>query len=801
MERSDPKSLDKKIRLLEGQLKRRKSKIDSIQDEVDNLRSEVDQHKKSLKRATQQISLLSRVGSAAVRDDADDVFHLVLSLTLSVLKARQGSILLVDRYNSELFIKDAIGLDEEIVRTFRTKLGQGISGWVAKQRTPLLIPDIEKDPRFRKISDPKYETRSLLCAPLVKKNRVLGVVNINNKVDGSSFSREELALLTALADQMAIIVENALLLRESAEKAADLREANAKLTQANREKKEFLARVSHELRTPLNAIKGAVHYLKNASENVPPGRLQEFLGIIDHDSGRLSQMISDLLEYARLEDEEIVLSKTPLLLGKLVEEALLGVRGQAQAKEIQIKTRIPSRAGKVPADHDRILRLLADLLSNLIHFATPRSTIHASLMENRPAQVIQIACDGCEIPEDEIGHIFDPPGREADLQAGASFRTGLGLYISRRILELHGGGLELDMKPGGEVRFLLTFDMTADRVVTRLSHKAFDLLNDLISEIMDVRISSIMMIDETSAELSIRSARGLDDETIRRTRLRLGDNIAGWVALEGRPLLIEDIEKDLVLKRTSISQYETRSLLSVPIRAGDRVLGVLNVNNKEDGSVFNKVDLERAGVLAERVARLAETLSGDPDPEYVSTTAAALNQILNAYRRYKTGHRRDMLAHLLPLLDTLDLAEDLRREIVFASLFHDMGLVAFPEQVLAKPGAFTPSEWEMMQTHPDAASDILGSLLATETGRGIIRHHHESFDGTGYPDGLRGEQIPVGARILSIVDAYAAMLTSRPYAPPRTPDEAQTELRRLAGSRFDPLLVEQFLISLRPGIK
>ncbi|MBI1865974.1 MAG: GAF domain-containing protein, partial [Nitrospirae bacterium] len=352
----------------------------------------------------------------AVRDDADDVFRLVLSLTLSVLKARQGSILLVDRDNSELFIKEAIGLDEEIVRTFRTKLGQGISGWVAKQRAPLLIPDIEKDPRFRKLSDPKYETHSLLCAPLVKKNRVLGVVNINNKVDGSSFSREELALLTALADQMAIIVENALLLRESAEKANDLREANAKLTQANREKKDFLARVSHELRTPLNAIKGAVHYLKNASESIPAGRLQEFLGIIDHDSGRLSQMISDLLDYARLEDEEIVLSKTPLLLGKLVEEALLHVRGQAHAKEIQIKTRIPSRAGKVPADHDRILRLLADLLSNLIHFARPRSTIHASLMENRPTQVIQIACDGCDIPEDDIGHIFDPFQLRVDIE-------------------------------------------------------------------------------------------------------------------------------------------------------------------------------------------------------------------------------------------------------------------------------------------------------------------------------------------------------------------------------------------------
>ncbi len=157
-----------------------------------------------------------------------------------------------------------------------------------------------------------------------------------------------------------------------------------------------------------------------------------------------------------------------------------------------------------------------------------------------------------------------------------------------------------------------------------------------------------------------------------------------------------------------------------------------------------------------------------------------------------------MLPHLLPLLDTLDLAEDLRREIVFASLFHDMGLVEFPEQILAKPGAFTASEWEMMQTHPDTTSNILGSLLATETGRAIIRHHHESFDGTGYPDGLRGERIPVGARILSIVDAYAAMLTSRPYAPPRSSDEAQSELRRLAGSRFDPLLVEQFIVSLQP---
>jgi HD-GYP domain-containing protein (c-di-GMP phosphodiesterase class II) len=113
--------------------------------------------------------------------------------------------------------------------------------------------------------------------------------------------------------------------------------------------------------------------------------------------------------------------------------------------------------------------------------------------------------------------------------------------------------------------------------------------------------------------------------------------------------------------------------------------------------------------------------------------------------------------------------------------------------VLRKPGPLTPEEWEVVKRHPVVGEEILKPVRRLAGVARLVRHHQERWDGTGYPDGLRGQQIPLGARILAVVDAYTAITDHRPYRPARTHEEAVTELRRCAGSQLDPAVVSAFL--------
>lgn len=132
-------------------------------------------------------------------------------------------------------------------------------------------------------------------------------------------------------------------------------------------------------------------------------------------------------------------------------------------------------------------------------------------------------------------------------------------------------------------------------------------------------------------------------------------------------------------------------------------------------------------------------------------------------------------------------------------LLHDVGKIFTPKEILLKPGPLTDQEWVIMKRHPADGAAVVGQIEGLEEMAKIIRHHQEKYDGTGYPDGLRGEQIPLGSRIAAVVDAFDAMITDRPYRQGMSIDEALAELQRCAGSQFDPQIVEVLLELYRQG--
>jgi putative nucleotidyltransferase with HDIG domain len=209
-----------------------------------------------------------------------------------------------------------------------------------------------------------------------------------------------------------------------------------------------------------------------------------------------------------------------------------------------------------------------------------------------------------------------------------------------------------------------------------------------------------------------------------------------------------------------------------------------------DGGIVSGTDVFVALALADEALRL----------RFLAPMLERFTMVLANALESKDYQTQEHSARLVGMSDAiarhLRLDDGARSVIRFGACLHDIGKVAVPEALLRKPGALTPEESAILRTHPEVGAGILADIDTWEDVRLIVRHHHEHFDGAGYPDGLRGDRIPLGARIVSVVDAYDVMRTGRPYQPARSIDWILAELRRERGRQFDPELVSALIAVL-----
>lgn len=181
-------------------------------------------------------------------------------------------------------------------------------------------------------------------------------------------------------------------------------------------------------------------------------------------------------------------------------------------------------------------------------------------------------------------------------------------------------------------------------------------------------------------------------------------------------------------------------------------------------------------------------------------TIRAIAATVDAKDSYTRGHSERVRSHSVAIAKELELPEGEQEIIEYMALLHDTGKIGISEAILNKNSHLTPGEYKLVQQHP-----VIGAQIVSEIGRfkkasAIVRHHHEHYNGGGYPDGLVGEEIPLGARIITVADAYDAMTSERPYRGARTNEEALVELQVNAGRQFDPLVVEAFMrVLVREG--
>jgi len=725
-------------------------------------------------------------------NDTNALANFLLDRAIDYTNAEKGSLMLLNERN-ELYILAARGFDMQFIETYRIKLGEGIAGMVAENRTPFLVEDIDGDERFKQKKRDRYKTKSFISCPLISRDKTLGVININDKKDGTPFREDEFNLLRIIADQAAIALENAFLMNQLRGKAAELEEINRKLIETDVDKTEFITRISHELRSPLNSIKGAIYYLQQ-SEKLKRNKQKEFYDIILTETTGLTSIVNNLLDFLRLEDEAMVIKKSLINLEGILKEVIVAkeLNSILTKKNLLLKIDIHEGTFNIVGDKIRVAQLFINLIEGLSYYLDSGDTIEITVTEADVIKVDLIASK--KIPEGVLSFFFDSKYIFHAEQSDEKIK----LYLAKKVAETHGWGFDAKNMNNNFLVSLIIPKSAKEKLEAAVGI-TMDMFVEFISELMDLNTCSLMLSNELTGELTIKSARGLSDEIVKQTRIKLGDQIAGYVAVEGTPLLIEDIETASPFKRRSISRYNTKSLLSLPLKIQDKVVGVLNLNNKKNADPFTKRDLYIASVFGERISFFLEKLySGNYKEEDINQILTSFDNLLDAVKSY---HKKKSIFPdlVLRIMDRLGTDEEDKKNALYASMIYDLGLVLIHESILQKK-AILPSEIQALKTHPYNTIGLLRTFEFPEDLKKAILHHHERYDGKGYPDRLKGTEIPLVSRVLSVVDSYCAMITEKPYRKALTKDEALLEIKAGSGSIYDPEVVKAFEIVFQEAL-
>ena len=329
------------------------------------------------------------------------------------------------------------------------------------------------------------------------------------------------------------------------------------------------------------------------------------------------------------------------------------------------------------------------------------------------------------------------------------------------------------------------------------SYEGIDNLLTLIIEntatALEAEMGSLMLVDGEKQELVLKTTWSRHEAVLdRRQRIRLGEGLSGWVAREGHSM--RGSGNQTALGFMSNDHDEEGAILCVPLKLRDQTIGVVTVLRPSAARPFTDDDELLLSSIGSQMAVAIENyrLNLDIERTYLETIMA-LALAVEAKDPYSAGHSKRVGVYAVKIGEKLGLDAEMLRTLNDAGILHDIGKIGIKDEILLKPTTLTPDERKVMQQHSVIGEAIVKPVRSLSKVVALVRHHHERFDGGGYPSGLKGEKIPLGARILAVADAYDSMTTDRPYRKRLTLDETKAELKKNAGFQHDPAIVEAFL--------
>ncbi len=317
---------------------------------------------------------------------------------------------------------------------------------------------------------------------------------------------------------------------------------------------------------------------------------------------------------------------------------------------------------------------------------------------------------------------------------------------------------------------------------------------------LNASAASILLFRNNDQELYFEVASGPVGKALRQVKLSTQYGIAGQVARTGKPLVVNDVSRSENFHKMidDATGFSTKSLVCAPLAVHRKILGVVEVLNKKDGSEFEEQDLEAVISVANTAAMAIEnTRLHQTVLDAYKNTIKALAAAIDAKDPYTRGHSQRVMEYTLLAGTYLSFSSEEMETLEYAGILHDIGKISIDSTILNKSGSLNEEEWEIIREHPVIGANLLRGIPFLEKASELVLCHHERFNGEGYPNGLKGEVIPLGARLIAVADAFDTMTTDRAYRAAMTVDHAVEELHNCSGGQFCPIAVKAFTSGLR----
>ncbi|RJQ43933.1 MAG: HD domain-containing protein [Gaiellales bacterium] len=401
-------------------------------------------------------------------------------------------------------------------------------------------------------------------------------------------------------------------------------------------------------------------------------------------------------------------------------------------------------------------------------------------------------------------------GAEGIIEVGARCAlfaaTGIGLSLFRRSIIVEKERA-LAAEHERVKRLKLMVDVSKTVTSSLKIEQVLQVLSVRIAQAIEASFCMVALLDQHGENLKVVAAhpvrRDIEWSSFIGQSLPLADLPDFERAISSREMVIvggrrEEVCKVMPLPERSI-MHNAKSVLLFPLVVSDIARGVVCIGEQRSWD-RSPMDLERAdlcrAIVNQGAVAVGHALTHEAMEEAFAGTIKSLAETIDAKDPSTRGHSDWVSKYALMIGRALGFSDDDLEMLRFAGYLHDIGKIGIPDEVLGKPQQLSTEEWRLMKKHPIVSSKILDPVKLPDVIKEAVRHHHERFDGKGYPYGLSGEAIPLEARILAVADAFEAMTSDRPYRKALSDEQAVAELRRCCGSQFDPQVVEYFLRAL-----
>lgn len=330
----------------------------------------------------------------------------------------------------------------------------------------------------------------------------------------------------------------------------------------------------------------------------------------------------------------------------------------------------------------------------------------------------------------------------------------------------------------------------------------FNVILEQIAATIHADAADILLLNPHTLRLEYAAGRGFRTKALQFTHLRIGEGYAGKSALENRVIYISNLKDEGgdMLRAPLLSKEDFISYVCAPLISKGNIKGVVEmfyrIKCEPDPEIldFAEAIALQAAIAIDNASMFNDLQRSNLDLSLAyDTTIEGWSRALDLRDKETEGHSQRVTEMTVRIARDMGMSEEELIHVRRGALLHDIGKMGIPDNILLKPGKLNDEEWVIMRKHPLFAYELLSPISYLHSALDIPYCHHEKYDGTGYPRGLKGEQIPLAARIFSIVDVWDALRSDRPYRPAWTKEKTLEHIKSLSGLDFDPKIVENWI--------